>query len=85
MQEIGDREEVPLEYASRKAMMQSDRDLSELDGDEEESTEEKVISRRRRNQKKKDDVVLDEAFRILADMVELNGGKELPEPKGWWE
>ncbi len=85
MQEIGDREEVPLEYASRKSMMQSDRDLSELDGDEEESTEEKVISRRRRNQTKKDDVVLDEAFRILADMVELNGGKELPEPKGWWE
>ena len=85
MKAIGEREEVPLEYAARKAMMASDRDLSELDGDEEESTEEKVISRRRRNQKKKDDVVLDETFRILADMVELNGGKELPEPKGWWE
>ena len=74
---ISKREEVPLERVARKAMMRSDRDLREFDEEDDEDREES-ISRRRRNQKKKDDVVLDEAFRILSDLVRLTGGAEVP-------
>lgn len=84
MKEIGDREEVPLEYAKRLAMMRGDRELRELEEDGEESAEEKVISRRRRNQKQKNDVVLDETLLVLADMVIANRGEEMRLPKGWW-
>lgn len=85
MKAIGEREDVPLEYAARFKMMKDDRDLRELDEDEEESMEEKVISRRKRNQKKKNDVVLDETLRILGDMVIENGGDELRPPRRWWQ
>ena len=74
---ISEREDVPLERTTRKAMMRSDRDLREFDEEDDEEKEES-ISRRRRNQKKKDDVVLDEAFRILSDLVRLTGGAEVP-------
>lgn len=85
MKDIVERTEVPLEYESRKAMMRNDRDLRALSEDDDENDEEKSASRRRGNQRKKDDVVLDETFRILGDMVILNDGRLLPEPKGWWE
>jgi carboxyl-terminal processing protease len=85
MKAVVERTEVPLEYESRKAMMRNDRDLRELSEADGEGAEEKIASRRRGNQRKKDDVVLDEAFRILVDMVILNDGELLPEPKGWWE
>ena len=79
---ISERETVPLERESRKAMMRSDRELRELDeGDDEEKEE--VISRRR-NQRKKDDVVLDESFRILVDLIDLAEGRELPVRGGLW-
>ena len=84
MRAISDREEVPLERAARKAMMAADRDLRELDDEDDEEKEERIASRRRRNQLKKDDVVLDEAYRILSDLVRLTGGEEMPQPKGWW-
>ena len=64
--------------------MAADRELRELDDEDDEEKEEKISSRRRRNQRKKDDVVLDEAYRILADLVRLTGGAEVPLPKGWW-
>ena len=83
MRAVGDREEVPLEREARMAMMRSDRDLRELDEEDDEEKEE-TISRRRRNQLKKDDVVLDEAFRILSDLVRLTGGEEVPVMKGLW-
>ena len=85
MKAIGDREEVPLEYGARKAMMASDRELRELDDDDEESSEEKILARRRKNQKQKDDVVLDEAFRVLGDMIIINDGDKMPQTRGWWE
>jgi carboxyl-terminal processing protease len=84
MRKISDREEVPLERSARRAMMAADRELRELDDEDDEEKEEKISSRRRRNQRKKDDVVLDEAYRILADLVRLTGGAEVPLPKGWW-
>ena len=83
MKAIGEREEVPLEYSARKAMMRADRDLSELDSEESEQSDAKK-GRRHRNRRDNDDIVLDEAFRILADLVRLNGGEELPPMRLSW-
>ena len=90
MKAISEREEVSLERGARKAMMKSDRELHELDEEGNGESEEKTESRRRRrNQRDDDDVVLDEAFRILSDLVRLNNGAEMPQPKddewGWWQ
>ena len=88
MKAISEREEVSLERDARKAMMKADRELHELDEEENDETKEKAtVSRRRRNQRDDDDVVLDEAFRILTDLVRLNQGAEMPQPKewGWWQ
>ena len=84
MRKIADREEVPLEYKARKAMMASDRELHELD-DPEDDDDEDDAPRRRRNRFKRDDVVLDAAFDILSDLVRLNGGETLPEERRWWQ
>lgn len=83
MKAIGEREEVPLEYSARKAMMRADRDLSELDSEESEQSDAKK-GRRHRNRRDNNDIVLDEAFRILADLVRLNGGEELPPMRLSW-
>ena len=80
---ISEREVVPLERDARKAMMKSDRELRELDDGDDEEKEAEIVSRRR-NQRKKDDVVLDESFRILADLVRLTDGAELPVRGGLW-
>ncbi len=88
MKAISEREEVSLERGARKAMMKADRELHELDEEEDDEAGEKTESRRRkRNQRDDDDVVLDEAFRILSDLVRLNNGAEMPQPKewGWWQ
>ncbi len=88
MKAISEREEVSLERGARKAMMKADRELHELDEEENDEAGEKTESRRRkRNQRDDDDVVLDEAFRILSDLVRLNNGAEMPQPKewGWWQ
>ena len=82
MKRMGERETVPLERAARKAMMRADREIRELDDDGDDA--EKKPARRRRNQRKSDDVVLDEAYEILADLIRLNGGAELPPVKLDW-
>ena len=85
MKEIGDREEVPLEFAARKRQMEADREYREIDElDEEGEEQEDKPKRRKRNERKENDVVLDEAFRILGDLIDMNGGEELPKPRGWW-
>ena len=50
--------------------------------DEDGKKDEKPRRRSRRNrmQPREDDVVLDEALNVLADLVRLNGGAELPKP-----
>lgn len=84
MRELSDREEVPLEYAARKAQMIRDRELRELDeelnenGDEEDTKK----HRRKRNERKDDDVVLEESFRILYDLIEVVGDRNLPSDWG---
>ena len=80
MKAIGDRAEVPLMREARKLMMKKDREIRELDDEKEDGgkKEEARNSRRKRNQPKDDDVVLDEAFRILADLVKIRAGATLP-------
>ena len=80
---MGERETVPLGRAARKEMMRRDREIRELD-EESDDDGEKKPARRRRNRRKSDDVVLDEACEILADLIRLNGGAELPRPKIDW-
>ena len=89
MKEISDRENVSLKEDVRKAQMAADREFRELDEDDDEdegasSSKSKKGRRRRRNEPRDDDVVLDEAFRILSDLVRLSAGKEIPEERGWW-
>ncbi len=91
-----EREEAPLEYSARFEMMKQDRDVQAKDaettdeeavadeGESGEEKEEKVISRRRSRRSGKDPV-LDETLRILADLVDIKAGEEVPQPKGWWE
>ena len=67
--------------------MAADRELRELDADEddeESSSKKKDKKRRRRNQRDDDDVVLDEANRILMDLIRLTEGAELPRPAWIW-
>ena len=87
MREISDREEVSLEYAARKAQMAADRELRELDDEENEDDDDETAAkkrRRKRNERLKNDVVLEESYRVLMDLIRLNGGEEVPEVKGWW-
>ena len=87
MKEISDREDVSLEYAARKRQMAADRELRELDEDDEDDEDAEAAKKRRkkRNERQKDDIVLDESFRILHDLIRLNGGDEVPEVKSWWQ
>ena len=87
MREISDREEVSLEYAARKAQMAADRELRELDDEENEDDDEETAAkkrRRKRNERQKNDVVLDEAYKVLMDLIRMKGDEEVPEVKGWW-
>ena len=80
---IYDREEVPLEREARKAMMRADREVSDKDDDDED--EEEKPSRRRGKRQKRDDLVLQEAYKVMADLVRLNAGAELPPaPLDWY-
>ena len=87
MREIGDREEVSLEYAARKAQMAADRELRELDNEENEDDDEETAAkkrRRKRNERQKNDIVLDESYKVLMDLIRMKGDEEVPEVKGWW-
>ena len=87
MREISDREEVSLEYEARKAQMKSDRELRELDeasgedgeaGDKKNEKNDEKKGRRKRNAPRDDDVVLEEAFKVLSDLIRLTDGEEMP-------
>ena len=85
MKAIADREFVPLEREKRLAMMKADREIREQD-EKKDSEKEKKNARIHRNQPKDDDIVLDEAFEILYDLIELEGGAQMPRPKfDWYE
>ena len=92
MKAISDREEVPLEREARRTMMAADREIRELDaaddgveaGADDEGEVEPRPARRKRNQKNDDDIVLDEAFRILSDLIRLNGDDRMPATRMDW-
>jgi len=84
MKAVSEREAVPLAHDELKAMMAGDRAIRELDEDDDEDEENTPARRRRRNARQKDDVVLDEAFRVLADLVRLSDGAELPPSRADW-
>ncbi len=85
MKEIADREEVSLEYEARAAQMAADRTLRELDeAREDDEDSEKKARRRKRNERPEDDCVLDEAYKILMDVIGLKLGEELPGTMGIW-
>ena len=87
MREISDRAEVSLEYGARLAQMKSDRELRELDDVEKEDDDEDTAAkkrRRKRNEPKENDVVLDEAYRVLMDIIRLKGDEEAPEMRMLW-
>ena len=52
--------------------------------EKQEPEKKKKKGRRRRNAPREDDVVLDEAWRVLSDLVRLNGGAEVQQQRGWW-
>ena len=41
-------------------------------------------SRLHRNRLREDDIILDEAYEILTDLIEMNGGAELPPSRIDW-
>ena len=78
-------------HDARKAQMAADREIRELDEEDDDDDEAAAKDkkkgkgrRRKRNEPKDDDVVLDEAFRVLSDLVRLTGGAEVQEERGWW-
>ncbi len=78
MKAISEREEVSLEYETRKAQMASDRALRELDDEGlVDDDSEKSSRRRKRNERPEDDCVLDEAKFILSDLIRLTRDSEL--------
>ena len=82
--ESAQRKTAPLERNARLKMMREEREMRELDDagalDDDESPEETAVAQSEDGKDRKSDVVLDEAFRILADLVRLTGGKEAPPP-----
>ena len=76
-EELFNRKQVPLERNKRKEMMRNDRLV-----DKEKEDEELIMSVSKR--KNKDDVVLKEAYNVLADLVEMKKGEELPQSKSNW-
>lgn len=84
MKKIAERKEVPLDYASRKAMMQKDAELQEDDENKKSEGEETSV-RQRAGRRNMDDTVLSAAFDVLADLVKFNNGAKLPAERRWWE
>ena len=76
-EKLFNRKQVPLEWNKRKEMMKNDRLV-----DKEKEDEELIMSVSKR--KNKDDVVLKEAYNVLADLVEMKKGEELPQSKSNW-
>ena len=77
---IYNRTEVPLEREARKKLMRSDKKVEDAAEEEDEIAE--SVSRKKK--KKGDDVVLEEAYKVLSDLVELTKGEEIPLPKVNW-
>jgi len=90
--EISERKEVPLEKSARRAMIEKDKALDEKPGEEADAADKdgkkaEKKSRRRRARtipSGSDDPVLEETYRILADLAELAAGDEMPQGRVEW-
>jgi carboxyl-terminal processing protease len=93
--EISERKEVPLEMSARRAMIEKDKSLDEKPDEDadaadkdgkKEKTEKKKLRRRRARTipSDSDDPVLEETYRILADLAELAAGDEMPQGRVEW-
>ena len=69
VQELNEKTEVPLEWEARRAMMRAEREMRKIEDEASDASEQEEWE---------DDVVLDEAMHILADLVALSGGGEIP-------
>ena len=82
--ESAQRKTAPLERAARLKMMREEREMREMDDaealDDDESPEESAYAQSENGKERKNDVVLDEALKVLADLVRLTDGKEAPPP-----
>ena len=82
--ESAQRKTAPLERAARLKMMREEREMREMDDaealDDDESPEESAYAQSENGKERKNDVVLDEALKVLADLVRLTEGKEAPPP-----
>jgi hypothetical protein len=82
--ESSERKTAPLERKARMKLMREEREMRELDDakaeDDDESPEETAFAQSEEGKERNKDVVLDEAFKVLADLVRLTGGKEAPPP-----
>ena len=82
--ESSERKTAPLERDARMKMMREEREMRELDDaealDDDESPEETAYAQSEEGKERSKDVVLDEAFKVLADLVRLTGGREAPPP-----
>ena len=82
--ESAQRKTAPLERKARLKMMREEREMREMDDaealDDDESPEDTAYAQSEEGKDRKNDVVLDEAFKVLSDLVRLTGGKEAPPP-----
>lgn len=69
VQEVNEKKEVPLEFNARRKLMKAENEMRKLEDDEQDAS---------KAEGKEDDVVLDEALNILADLVTLTGGADIP-------
>ncbi|MDX9867374.1 MAG: carboxy terminal-processing peptidase [Kiritimatiellia bacterium] len=69
VQELNAKTEVPLEWEARRAVMRAEREMRKIEDEALDASEQEG---------REDDVVLDEAMHILADLVALSGGGEIP-------
>ncbi len=85
--ESAQRKTAPLDRASRLKQMREERKMRELDdaktAGDDESPEEIAFAQSEGGKDRKHDVVLDEAFKILADLVRLTEGREAPPPQAF--
>lgn len=69
IQEVSERKEVPLEINTRRKLMKAENEMRKL----EDAAGEMITKN-----ETEDDVVLDEAFSILSDLIDISGGADVP-------
>ncbi len=69
VKDVNAKKEVPLEINARRALIKAEDEMRKIEDNEEEGV---------RKNGTEDDVVLDEALNILADLVDISGGGDMP-------